>query len=126
MCLPVHSFELIEVDDNFFVHYGKQEEINKNNKGDIANLGFIVGDKSVAVIDAGSTLEISTQLINSIKKVETNIRKIFDNQTSKQFKIFPGTDITILKNEKSINAKEIYSLSSYNISKKNNLNINKI
>tara|TARA_X000000950_G_C13916454_1_gene661249 strand:+ start:2088 stop:3137 length:1050 start_codon:yes stop_codon:yes gene_type:complete len=65
-------------------------------------------------------------LINSIKKVETNIRKIFDNQTSKQFKIFPGTDITILKNEKSINAKEIYSLSSYNISKKNNLNINKI
>ena len=60
------------------------------------------------------------------KKVETNIRKIFDNQTSKQFKIFPGTDITILKNEKSINAKEIYSLSSYNISKKNNLNINKI
>ncbi len=71
LCLPVHSFELIEVDDNFFVHYGKQEEINKNNKGDIANLGFIVGDKSVAVIDAGSTLEISTQLINSIKNKTT-------------------------------------------------------
>ena len=65
-------------------------------------------------------------LINSVKRIKKNIRKIFDNQDSKQYKIFPGTDIIISKNKKSIYEKQIYSLSSYNLSKKNNLNINKI
>lgn len=81
----------------------------KNNKFDIYG--------------AGGAMSL---LINSVKKLKKNIRKIFDNQTSKQTKIFPGTGITISKYKKNYYANETYSLSSYNVLKKNNLNINKI
>ena len=80
-------------------------------------------DNKFDIYGAGGAMVL---LINSIKKVKKNIRKIFDNQDSKRYKIFPGTDITISKNKRSIYEKEIYSLSSYSLSKKNNLNINKI
>ena len=38
------------------MHFGKQEDSNKKNLGDIANIGFIVGENSIAVIDTGSSV----------------------------------------------------------------------
>ena len=48
-------FNLEEVADKIYVHFGFQEDTNKINKGDISNIGFIVGDKSILVIDTGGT-----------------------------------------------------------------------
>ena len=38
------SFNLEEVADKIYVHFGFQEDANKIIKGDISNIGFIVGD----------------------------------------------------------------------------------
>ena len=61
------SFEVEEVVDGLFVHFGKQEDSNTINKGDIANIGFIVGSKSIAVIDTGGTPEIGMKLLKKIR-----------------------------------------------------------
>jgi len=62
------SFEINEVAEGFFVHFGQQEDSNVSNNGDIANIGFIVGSKSIAVIDTGGTPEIGKKLLNKIKE----------------------------------------------------------
>lgn len=66
------DFNLSEIEKDFFVHFGVQEDSNKKNKGDIANLGFIIGKKSVLVIDTGGTIEIANKLIEKIKN-KTNL-----------------------------------------------------
>ena len=63
------SFEVEEVVDGLFVHFGKQEDSNTVNKGDIANIGFIIGSKSIAVIDTGGTPEIGKSLQKKIKEI---------------------------------------------------------
>ena len=55
------DFNLSEIEKDFFVHFGVQEDSNRKNKGDIANLGFIIGKKSVLVIDTGGTIEIANK-----------------------------------------------------------------
>ena len=66
-----HSFETHEIADGYYVHFGKQQDSNKENKGDIANLGFIIGNKSIAVIDTGGTPEIGEK---TFKKYSNNIK----------------------------------------------------
>src|SRR3546814_9508486 len=44
-----------EVADGIFVRCGLQEEVTADNCGAIANVGFIVGEASVAVVDTGTT-----------------------------------------------------------------------
>tara|TARA_B100000989_G_scaffold95426_1_gene69395 strand:- start:1183 stop:2112 length:930 start_codon:yes stop_codon:yes gene_type:complete len=66
--LQSSEFSISEVDDNIFVHFGVQEDSNKTNKGDIANIGFIVGEKSVLVIDTGGTEKIAKNLLNKIRE----------------------------------------------------------
>lgn len=44
-----------EVAEGIFVRFGLHEEVTAANCGAIANIGFIVGDDSVAVIDSGTT-----------------------------------------------------------------------
>ena len=56
------SFELEEVANGVFVHFGIHEDANKSNKGDIANIGFILGKKSIMVIDTGGTKVIGKKL----------------------------------------------------------------
>jgi len=63
------GFEVKEVAEGLFVHFGVQEDSNVTNKGDIANIGFIVGTKSIAVIDTGGTPEIGKSLLKKIKKI---------------------------------------------------------
>ncbi len=44
-----------EVAEGIFVRFGVHEEVTAANCGAIANIGFIVGEDSVAVIDSGTT-----------------------------------------------------------------------
>ncbi len=64
----LNAFEVLEVDKGIFVHYGTQEDSNKSNKGDIANIGFIIGKKSIMVIDTGGTPVIGRKLLQKIKE----------------------------------------------------------
>ena len=66
------EFSVSEIDDKIFVHFGAQENSNKTNKGDIANIGFIIGEKSVLVVDTGGTEKIAKNLLEKIKE-KTNL-----------------------------------------------------
>jgi quinoprotein relay system zinc metallohydrolase 2 len=45
-----------EIAPGNFVHRGRDDVATRENGGDIANIGFIVGNRCVAVIDTGGTL----------------------------------------------------------------------
>tara|TARA_Y100001954_G_C15699995_1_gene547245 strand:- start:79 stop:1011 length:933 start_codon:yes stop_codon:yes gene_type:complete len=64
-----NAFSISEVAKGVYVHYGVHEDANEKNEGDIANLGFIVGEKSIMVIDTGGTQLIAKKLLNKIKEI---------------------------------------------------------
>jgi quinoprotein relay system zinc metallohydrolase 2 len=51
-----------EIAPGNFVHYGSLEERSAANLGDNANIGFIVGSKCVAVVDAGGSFAVGERL----------------------------------------------------------------
>lgn len=56
-----------QVADGIFAHAGLIEEPDMHNHGDVSNLGFIIGDDSVAVIDTGSARWMGEALWRSIR-----------------------------------------------------------
>jgi len=52
-----------------YVHYGQQAEMTPANGGDVANLGFVVGARCVAVIDTGGTFAVGRALRQAIRRV---------------------------------------------------------
>ena len=63
------SFDVQKVADGIYVHFGKQEDANSSNLGDIANIGFIVGKKSILVVDTGGTPSIGKLFKKKIKEI---------------------------------------------------------
>jgi quinoprotein relay system zinc metallohydrolase 2 len=50
-----------------FVHQGRHEDFAHGNRGGIANLGFIVGEQAVAVIDTGGSQGLGSDLLEAIR-----------------------------------------------------------
>ena len=71
LSLDAHAQSLgfSEIAPGVYMHYGKQEDAFPFNRGDIANLGFIVGDKGVAVIDTGGSPYLGGQMKSAIRSV---------------------------------------------------------
>lgn len=62
------SYAVTEVADGIFYHQGVQEDATEANKGEIANVGFIVGDNCIAVIDTGGSYVEGESLRKAIRK----------------------------------------------------------
>ena len=66
----VPGFEVTELAPGNFVHYGSLDaERSPANMGDQANIGFIVGEACVAVVDPGGSLAVGQALRAAIRRV---------------------------------------------------------
>jgi len=63
------DFNLTEIAENNYVHLGKHVSIEDKENSDIANIGFIIGNDCVAVIDTGGSINIGMKLKNSAHKI---------------------------------------------------------
>jgi len=62
-------FRLKTPSDGIYYHKGILSEANKRNQGLIANLGIIIGDESILVVDAGPSKSLANKFIKIIKKI---------------------------------------------------------
>jgi quinoprotein relay system zinc metallohydrolase 2 len=58
-----------EIAKGVYVHVGKHHDFDEHYDGDIADIGFIVGADSVAIIDTGGSYKIGAALREAVKKV---------------------------------------------------------
>jgi quinoprotein relay system zinc metallohydrolase 2 len=56
-----------EIAPGVFVHQGVHEEFGDHYHGDIANIGFVIGDAAVAVIDSGGSYRVGAALREAIR-----------------------------------------------------------
>ena len=71
LIIPAHAggrpFNLIEINEGIFLHRGTHAAFGDPDHDDIANIGFIIGDKCVAVIDTGGSVSIGEELHRAIQ-----------------------------------------------------------
>lgn len=65
----VEPLPVDQVAPGIYVHSGLQQDWLPSNGGDIANIGFIVGERCVAVVDTGGNVDIGQRLRVSIQRV---------------------------------------------------------
>lgn len=74
-CVPAGktpAFTVTEIAQGVFVHKGMHDIPNPVNRGDISNMGFIIGPASVMIIDTGATHQIGATLLEAVR-AETDL-----------------------------------------------------
>ena len=62
------ALDVEEIAPGVFVHYGKMLALDAPGHDDIANLGFVVGTRCVAVIDTGGSMRVGRALRESVRR----------------------------------------------------------
>jgi len=62
-------FSIEQVSDGIYVHRGIHEDLDEGYHGDICNISFVVGEKGIAVIDTGGSLNVGNKLLEQIHQI---------------------------------------------------------
>jgi quinoprotein relay system zinc metallohydrolase 2 len=72
MCREMPAgLDLTEVATGIFVHRGEVAEPDPVNLGDISNAAVVVGDRSIAVIDAGGSRAVGEDLYRAVRTISS-------------------------------------------------------
>jgi quinoprotein relay system zinc metallohydrolase 2 len=66
LCAPL---KVAQIATGVYVHHGEHKDLDAGYGGDICNIGFVVGDKGIAVIDTGGSPKVGAGLREAIRKV---------------------------------------------------------
>jgi quinoprotein relay system zinc metallohydrolase 2 len=66
-CGGIEPLSVVMIAPGVFAHEGRVAELDADNRGDIANIGFIVGEKAVAVIDTGGARAVAEALYAAVR-----------------------------------------------------------
>ncbi|MGH8598656.1 MAG: quinoprotein relay system zinc metallohydrolase 2 [Gammaproteobacteria bacterium] len=61
------AFNVDEIAPGVFVHRGRHAGLEDPDRGDSANIGFVIGETCVAVIDSGGSIAIGARLLAAIR-----------------------------------------------------------
>jgi quinoprotein relay system zinc metallohydrolase 2 len=68
-----------KIAEGVYVHVGKHHDFDEHYDGDIANIGFVVGSQSVAIIDTGGAFKVGAALREAVRSVtELPIRYVIN------------------------------------------------
>lgn len=65
----ISGFEIEEIAPGNYVHYGVHDARSRDNLGDNANIGFIVGEQCVLVFDTGGSRPVGEALLGVLRRV---------------------------------------------------------
>lgn len=63
------AFNLVEIAPDNYLHQGTHAGFGEPGHDDIANIGFIVGDRCVAVIDTSGSITTGRQLLGAVRRI---------------------------------------------------------